>query len=250
MVVDSVGRVVPDAIFLPGQHPYEVAVPAPGPGPQWWAGAPSAVVDADGSYVLTYRRRDGAGIDALVFARSTDGVRFETSAELHPGSVGAAMTERASLHRLEDGRWRMYASFATPNSNHWWVGQAEAASPEGLAEAAMATAFVGDETIGFKDPVVLRADEGWCAYLCGHPLDVVGAEDRMITHRSDSTDGWVVVGTRARVCTAERGSWDARGARLTGTIAGRLVRVRRPRHRRGELVREDRSGCAREPTAS
>jgi hypothetical protein len=216
----TVARVTTDAQFLPGRRPFEVAVAAPRPGPQQWAGAPSAVREPDGSFVLSYRRRDGAGVDALVFARSVDGVHFETTAELFPASAGAAMTERASLHRLEDGHWRMYASFATPDSLHWWVGQADAASAEALAVAPIMPVFVGNlATMGFKDPVVLATSGRWLAYLCGHPLDVAGAEDRMITHLAGSTDGraW----SKPRPVLAGRpDAWDARGARVTAALPG------------------------------
>ena len=77
-------RMHPDTELLPGRRPYDVAIPAPGPGPQHWAGAPSAAVEDDGSIVLSYRRRDAPGVDALVIARSADGVQFQTTAELLP----------------------------------------------------------------------------------------------------------------------------------------------------------------------
>ncbi|HUH07960.1 MAG TPA: hypothetical protein VML96_09145 [Egibacteraceae bacterium] len=37
---------------LPGTAPAVVAVPAPGSGPGYWAGAPSAVLDENGGFVL------------------------------------------------------------------------------------------------------------------------------------------------------------------------------------------------------
>lgn len=68
----------------PGKERHAVAVPAPGRGPQHWAGAPSATLDADGTYVLAYRVRDG-GEDHNAVARSTDGELFTTVAVLPRG---------------------------------------------------------------------------------------------------------------------------------------------------------------------
>ena len=209
----------PDTELLPGHRAHDVAIPAPGPGPQHWAGAPSAVAEDDGSIVLSYRRRDAPGVDALVIARSADGVEFQTTAELVPARVGAAMTERAALLRLAADHWRAYLSFATPGSKHWWVGQADANSPEGLVTAPVDPVFAGNDLMGFKDPVVVRNRGEWHAFLCGHPLDVLDAEDRMITHLSRSVDGrsW---SQPVPVLRGRDGAWDARGARVTAVLPG------------------------------
>jgi hypothetical protein len=119
-----------------------VAVPAPGAGPQYWAGAPSAALDVDGSFVLAYRVRwaDERG-DANVIARSADGERFETVATLTRNRLGAAMVERPALVRTADGRWRLYVCCATPASKHWWIGMLEAETPEQLAEGDVRPVF-------------------------------------------------------------------------------------------------------------
>jgi hypothetical protein len=61
-----------------------VAVPPPGYGAGFWAGAPSALL-VDGVYYLAYRMRAplgrGRGM-ANVVARSSDGVRFTPVAEV------------------------------------------------------------------------------------------------------------------------------------------------------------------------
>jgi hypothetical protein len=74
----------------------------------------------------------------------------------------------------------------------------------------------GDELTGVKDPVVHPPSGAspWRAWVCCHPLDEPGAEDRMSTRLATSDDGlnWrmgpVVLAGRA-------GEWDARGARAT-----------------------------------
>src|SRR5207342_1596139 len=80
----------------------EVVVPAPGRGPGHWAGAPSALLDDDGRVWLAYRLRrpidDGRGVGVVV-ARSSDGVRFETVAQVGREVFGAASLERPAIVR-------------------------------------------------------------------------------------------------------------------------------------------------------
>jgi hypothetical protein len=203
---------------LPGSAPAEVVVPAPGPGPQHWAGAPCAVLDRDGSVLLVYRVRGGqdpgVGRDYNVIARSPDGVRFTPLVILRPDRFGAAMVERAALVPLPHGGWRLYVSCATPGSKAWWIGMVEAADLTGLADAPVRPIFPADARTGYKDPVIHRDPTGWHAWVCCHPLDVPGAEDRMSTAYATSDDGlrWDWHGT---VLTGRPGEWDARGARLT-----------------------------------
>ena len=74
----------------------------------------------------------------------------------------------------------------------------------------------GDETSAFNDPVVLAGDP-WRMWVCRHPLDVVGAEDRMSTWYATSADGltWQLHGD---VLSGRAGRWDARGARITAGL--------------------------------
>jgi hypothetical protein len=201
---------------LPGAGHAVVAVPAPGPGPQRWAGAPSAALDAGGAVLLAYRIRDRDG-DVNVVARAVDGERFTTLAVLTADQLGAAMVERPALVRAGD-RWRLYVSCATPGSKHWWIGVLEAADPAGLAAAPVRHAFAGDERTGVKDPVIRRHRGQWHAWVCCHPLDRPGAEDRMATGYATSGDGlrWDWHGL---VLTGRPGGWDARGARVTSVLA-------------------------------
>lgn len=208
---------------LPGSKGV-VAVPAPGSGPQHWAGAPSAALDADGSVLLAYRVRYGEdGGDANVIARSADGERFETIATLDKERFGAAMVERPALVRLDSGGWRLYVCCATPSSKHWWIGAVEAAQPDAFADAEPRVVFPGDERTGVKDPVVRRMNGHWQAWVCCHPLDVADEEDRMTTAYATSENGlaWEWHGT---VLAGRPGKWDARGARLTAVFSdGRVA---------------------------
>jgi hypothetical protein len=185
----------------------KVAIKAPGRGPQQWAGAPSAALDTDGTVVLAYRER-GNG-DRNVLARSTDGVHFTTVAVFEADG----MVERPALLRVDDG-WRMYTSCATPGTKHWWIGMLEASTVEDLPNAPHHPVFPGDKQSAVKDPVIRFDGAHWHAWVCQHPLDVPGEEDRMATAHATSKDGvtWSPLRT---VLSGRPGHWDARGTRLT-----------------------------------
>lgn len=208
---------------LPGTAAFSVAVPAPAPGAGNWAGAPSAALEDDGSVVLAYRTRSPDRRGATLVVARGDGERPDAVARFDKERFGAASLERPALLRTGSGRWRLYVSCATPGSKHWRIDVLEAGDPAALQDADAATAFAGDERIAVKDPVIRRTASGWRAWVCCHPLDVAGEEDRMHTRLAVSEDGlhwrWEAVALRGRP-----GAWDARGARVTAVLAdGRMA---------------------------
>jgi hypothetical protein len=195
---------------LPGSTASVVVVPAPGHGPGYWAGASSAALDEDGTFVIGYRVRNGHdGNDETVIARSEDGERFTTVATLDESEFGAKGMERPSLVRTETGRWRLYVCCADPGSPHWWIDALEADNAR--------TVFPGDRLTGVKDPLVQRTSQGWRAWICCHLLDRPGEEDRMNTAYATSEDGlrWEWHGV---VLEGRPGAWDARGTRVTAVL--------------------------------
>jgi hypothetical protein len=205
---------------IPGSAPFRVAVPAPGAGTGFWNGSPAAALAEDGSFVLAYRRRTGAGPEggaATIVARSDDGETFSTVATLDKSRFGAMSMERPAIVRTESGTWRLYVCSATPGSKHWWIDVLEADDPAKLADADARTVFPGDEQTAVKDPLVQRVHGGWRAWICCHPLDVADEEDRMTTAYATSADGleWEWHGT---VLSPRPGTWDARGARVTAVL--------------------------------
>jgi hypothetical protein len=203
---------------LPGSVASVVAVPAPGDGPGYWAGASSAALEEDGTFVIGYRLRNGhEGAAETVIARSEDGERFTTVATLEQSEFGAKSMERPSLVRTETGRWRLYVCCADPGSAHWWIEVLEADEPEGFAAEGARTIFPGDRLTGVKDPLVQRTGQGWRAWICCHLLDQPGEEDRMNTAYATSEDGlsWEWHGV---VLEGRPGAWDARGARVTAVL--------------------------------
>lgn len=221
MTTDTPADTADTPIPLPTTDGAVVVAPAPGNGPGNWSGAASAIT-VDGVTYLTYRVRrpltEGRGVSVVV-ARSTDGEHFETVCEVDREPFGAESFEKPCLVPLADGRWRLYLSCATPNSKHWWVDSLTADTIEGLPGGERAVAHAGDETVGVKDPVVVREGDHWRMWLCCHPLTEPGHEDRMTTRLLTSTDGldWTDRGVVLAPCP---GQWDARGARVTTEVSG------------------------------
>src|SRR5919202_5250425 len=192
---------------LPRLADATVAVPAPGAGPGYWAGAPSAVLNGHD------------GNDQNVIARSEDGESFETVLTLDESRFDAMYVERPALVRTDDG-WRLYVCCATPGTKAWWIGALDAPTIEALADADHRVVFPGDELNAVKDPLIRRGRDGrWHAWICCHLLDVPGEEDRMNSAYATSDDGlsWEWHGT---VLEGRPGTWDARGARVTAVMPG------------------------------
>lgn len=205
---------------LPSAVDATVVVPAPGSGPGNWSGAASATL-VDDEVWLTYRVRrplsQGRGVETVV-ARSRDGVAFTDVATVHRDDFGAESFERPVVLRLPGGGWRLYVSCATPDSKHWWIEALDATSPEELPSGTRTVVLAGDDRTAVKDPVItVRGGGRFEMWLCEHPLDRPGHEDRMSTSYLTSEDGlsWQRHGT---VLAPRPGEWDARGTRVSAVL--------------------------------
>jgi hypothetical protein len=195
-----------------------VAAPAR-PEPGHWVGAPSALVVGAETW-LAYRERDPRRRGGrVVLARCDAAARLDPVVAVDQERFGAASLERPALALTGDGRWRLYVSCATPGTKHWRIDLLEASAPERLAGAEPRTVFPGDELTAAKDPVIRFAGGRWHAWICCHPLDEPGEEDRMLTRYATSPDGvdWTWHGT---ALSPRDGAWDARGARVTAVLPG------------------------------
>ena len=202
--------------LLPRPDESAVAIPPPGRGPGYWAGAPSAVLAEDGIY-LAYRLRkplgNGRGY-AVAVARSADGVRFETVMTIKREWMQAESLERPCLVRTAAGRWRLYLSCATPGTKHWRVELLEAGDPAGFNARERLVVLPGDAKTGVKDPVIRHRDGRWHLWTSCHPLADPSEADQMITEYATSDDGldWIWHGT---ALSGRSGLWDARGTRVS-----------------------------------
>jgi hypothetical protein len=203
--------------FLPRPGDAVTAVPAPGAGSGYWAGAPSAVAAEDGVY-LAYRLRrpvgDGRGyVVALAFAR--DGVNFETLALIGKEELETESLERPELVRLPDGQWRLYLSCATTGTKHWRVEVTDAAHPSEFDARRREVVLPGDVTKrAVKDPVIQHHEGKWHMWATIHPLADPVETDQMTTEYATSADGldWIWHGP---ALTGRPGEWDSRGTRVT-----------------------------------
>ncbi len=230
----------------------ELVVPAPGSGPGNWAGAPSAFLAGDVMY-LAYRARrpegEGRGVE-LVVVRSDDHLHFSTVTAVSKEMFGAESLERPAIARTPEGRWRLYASCATPGTKHWRIELLEAATPEELGTAQPRVVFPGDGHTAVKDPVIHETRDGWEAWVCAHPLDDPDATDRMWSVYARSLDGvsWHLEGDALRPLA---GRWDERGTRITAAWAeaGGWVALYDGRASAAENF-EERTGLAHGPSPS
>jgi hypothetical protein len=236
-----------DALMLPGTGDPQVVVPAPDAGLGNWAGAASAFLDGTTVY-LAYRVRrpltQGRGVGVVV-ARSEDGLTFETVCQVHRSDFGAESLERPVVIRRPDGGWRLYVSCATPDSKHWWIEALDADRPEDLPQGTRTIVLPGDDKTAVKDPVIVVRDGAWQMWVCEHPLDQPGHEDRMSTAWATSTDG--LVWTRhATVLEPTPGSWDARGTRVAAVLGHDPLVVLYDGRPTAEDNRHEVTGVARE----
>jgi len=215
-------RTEPDLAYpLPRLENAVTVVEAPGAGPGYWAGGPSAV-RADGVYYLAYRLRrpvgEGRGY-ANVVARSDDGEHFETIAVLERDAFDAASLERPALVRRPDGGWRIYVSCATPDSLHWRVDAVDADAPDAFDAATRRTVLAGSREVAMKDPVVQWHDGRWHIWVCCHPIADAANGDRMYTRYGSSADGvaWDLQGVALE---GRAGAWDQRGTRIADVLLG------------------------------
>ena len=204
---------------LPRLERSRVVVAPPQDGAGHWAGAPSACA-VDGVIYLAYRLRRPVGQGrgyAVVVARSEDGERLETLCVIEQEQMRTDSLERPALVVTPDGTWRLYLSCATPGTKHWRVEVLEASDPASFDPATARVVLPGSDSVGVKDPVIVRDGDTWHLWASCHPLADPDEADQMVTDYATSPDGleWTWQGT---ALAGRPGSWDSRGVRVSSVV--------------------------------
>jgi predicted GH43/DUF377 family glycosyl hydrolase len=210
-----------------------------GHGHGYWAGAPSAIYDAETRrFYLYYRlrvpRELGRGIECRI-AESAGGVHFSTIWSARKDEFPTDSMERAALVKRPGAGWLLYLSYVDPATAKWRIDVVEARHPSEFRLAARQKVFVAEDcdAEGVKDPYV--AVFGGLYYMLAsyatHPAGNVseqekhGTADIYATGKTTSNTGlaissdglhWRWLGD----CFAPRAgteAWDAYAARI-GTL--------------------------------
>ncbi len=167
--------------------------------------------------VMAYRLRrpldQGRGY-AVVVARSSDGVHFETLQVISKQEMDTESLERPALLLTPDGTWRLYLSCATSGTRHWRVELLQAAAPGRFDSGQRMVVLPGDAGLAVKDPVIQHHSGTWHLWASVHPLADPDNTDRMTTDYATSADGiaWTWHG---HALQPRPGQWDARGVRVS-----------------------------------
>ena len=138
-----------------------------GSGKGWWAGAPSALFDAEKKlFYLSYRLRKprelGRGGETLI-AASSDGIGFEVVWRATKDDFDSPSIERCSLVKTPDGTCRLYVSYVDATDNRWRIDLLEAPRVEEL-DPRRRTPILTAEDIGgegVKDPYIFLLGPCW-----------------------------------------------------------------------------------------
>lgn len=223
--------------FDPAQGSTVISPLADGPG--WWAGACSAIFDAETRrYYLYYRLRKprelGRGVECRV-AHSSDGVHFEDVWRLGKAQLNSPSVERGSLVK-GDGRWYLYLSYVDPADQRWRIDRLEGRSPAEFDPASRLPCLDAARTMteGVKDPWLLRFG-GLYWMLASYAPAVPGADDETRERMHASADvyntgltrsctGVAVSGDgaewhwRGEIFAPHRTGWDAYAARIACVV--------------------------------
>ena len=163
-------------LALPSFDDATVVVPAPGAG-RATGRVPRARSSSTACSGSTYRvrrpLREGRGV-AVVVARSEDGERFVTVAEVRRDEFGAESFERPVLVRRPTaaGGSTCPAPPRTPSTGG--SRPSTPTSPPGLEHGRRTVVLPGTADAAVKDPVVARRRDGWRMWVCCHPLTEPG----------------------------------------------------------------------------
>ena len=177
---------------------YEVVLEPDEDTPEWWAGAPSVVLTADGTFYMAARMREGRsprgkrGYEIRIL-KSSDGHRFETINHLLREDAGLAGFERPALViDPETGKFRLYGCSGFERG--WGILRFDDVDDPATFDARSARKILWADhpddgfvhVTGYKDPVVFWDGARWHMFVIG--TDRV---ERIHHFTSDDGETWV-----------------------------------------------------------
>ena len=149
--------------------------------PEWWAGAPSVLLDDDGTFYMAVRMREGnsprgkRGYENRIL-KSTDGKKFEPIAHIMRDDVGIPGFERPSLVKDPvSGKYRLYSCSGLEKG--WSIIKFDDADdPASFDPKAWKVVLEPQDTDnpefaslkGFKDPSIFYHDGLWHMVLIAY----------------------------------------------------------------------------------
>jgi len=169
--------------------------------PEWWAGAPSVTVSADGTFYLAARMREGEsprgrrGYEIRIL-KSNDGVRFTPIHHMRREDAGVPVFERPCL-RIDpsSGKYRLYGCAELETG--WGIVKFEDVDdPSQFGPTSWTPVLEAEHpsndfvhVVGYKDPVIVWDGGRW-------HLFVIAADrvERIRHFASDDGQTWQPVG--------------------------------------------------------
>lgn len=184
-------------------------------GPGWWAGAPSALYDAESEkFYLYYRLRKprelGRGVNCRL-AASDDGLHFEDIWQADKEALDSPSVEKSCITRAADGAFRLYISFVDGETNKWRIDVMEADRPDDFDASRRTKVFTADDLglEGIKDPVVLSIGGLYHMIVSYAPSASAPSEgERETMHATGDVYNTGIVKSHTGLATSEDGlSW-------------------------------------------
>ena len=189
--------------IVAGMADYRVILEPDENTPEWWAGAPSVVRAANGSFYLAARMREGSsprglrGYEVRIL-RSDDGHHFVPVSQLRREEAGLAGFERPALVRdPHTGQFKLYGccSFERGWAIIKWDDVNDPSAFDARTWRKVLWSDYPDDgfahVLGYKDPVVYWDGRIWRMFVIGY--DRV---ERVWQFVSDDGEGWRPAGDR------------------------------------------------------
>ena len=171
---------------------------------EWWAGAPTVVRGPDGVFWMACRMRTpeaprGLRGYEIRILRSEDGVHFEKVHAIRREDVPIPGVERpAMLYDADTKKFKLYGCGPWKDDQWSIVKFADVDRPDQFVPSSAHPVIVPAERayerdiapVGYKDPVILRADGQYHCYVIGY----IRQNERIFHFSSADGEQWTPVG--------------------------------------------------------